>query len=168
MILRYFFNLDERGVKCGILECRWNGRTVRGRLFFFSRCLYFIRLCDRVEISLLFSPALGIFHLSFFLSVFFLPVQSKVRRLPTQLLCQRPRTRRVFLVFAIGKVGEWDGAPSLYQVQNPMEDSEGSWWAVFPASRFTQAVRGGTSGLPPSVPTRGKGQSAGDCLLQHT
>lgn len=125
----------------------WNvdgmGRHSKGDCIF-SRCSYFIHLCDRLEISLLFSPALGTFHLSFFLSVFFLLVQSKVRRLPAQLLCQRPRTRHLFLVLPVGKVGEWDGGPWLYRVQNPMEDSlsEGSRWALFSASQGCAGCQG--------------------------
>lgn len=131
---------------------------------FFSRCSYFIHLCDRLEISLLFSPALGTFHLSFFLSVFFLLVQSKVRRLPTQLLCQSPRTRRLFLVLPVGKVGEWDGGPWLYRVQNPMEDSlsEGSWGALSSASPgLCRLSRAGHQTFRPRAPMRGKGHSAG-------
>lgn len=75
-------------------------------LYFFPDALILYACVIRLEISLLFSPALGIFHFYFFLSVFFLPVQSKVRRLPTPLLCRRPRTRSLLLVPLPVEVGE--------------------------------------------------------------
>lgn len=136
-------------------------------IVFFSRCSYFIRLCDRLEISLLFSLALGIFHLSVSLSVFFLPVTLPEQGQKIAYSVIVPETKNeASLILAVGKVGERDGGPSLYGVQNPMEDKKtalvrgaGEPCSLHPGA--VQAVKGGTSGLWASEPTRGKGHSAG-------
>lgn len=173
MILRYFFNLDERGVECGILECRWNGRMVRGRLFFFFQMLEFHTLMWQSWNQPAVFPSAGNFSPFFLFISFFLTSAEQGQKIAYPITVPETRDEASLSSFCHREGGRMRWGPFVVsgsESHGRQEDSlsEGSRWALFPASRGTQAGRGGTSGLRPSVPTRGKGQSAGDCLLQHT
>ena len=91
--------------------------------FLQSALVDFLSLYERIEVSLLFHPAVEILHFFFFPSVsftfsFLLPVQGKVRGLLAQLLCWKLRTRSLFLVLLL--VGKWRiiCRPISYRIQN--------------------------------------------------
>ena len=77
--------------------------------FFFFRCSRVIYLCDRLEISLLFYPALGIFHFFFLFISFLFPDAEQGQRIAYSVIVPKAK-RSLFLILPVGKVGEWVGA----------------------------------------------------------
>lgn len=121
MILRYFFNLDERGVERGILECRWNGRMVRGRLYLFfpGACISYAYVTE-LKSACCFPQHWEFFT---FLSISsFLTSAEQGQKIAYSITVPETKDEASLSGFCHREGGRWDGAPSLFRVQNPMDD----------------------------------------------
>lgn len=104
---------------------------------FFSRCSNYIRLCDKTQSQPAILPGTRNLSLLFlFISSLFTSAEQG-QKIAYSVTVQETWTTSPFLVPLPVEVGDWDGGPSLYGVQNPTEDklSGGSPWAFFSASQ---------------------------------